>query len=133
MNETGTQTVAWTLRRSTRTRRLWITVQRDGSVVVTAPHREPLSAIERFVREKTYWISRSLARLSRYKDDVMLPRDRRSYLLHREAARAVVHGLLATYAPLVGLQFGRVSIKDMRRNWGSCSEAGNLNFNYKLV
>ncbi|HTK05139.1 MAG TPA: SprT family zinc-dependent metalloprotease [Candidatus Eisenbacteria bacterium] len=133
MNETGTSTVVWTLRRSARTRRLWITVQRDGSVVVTAPHREPLPAIERFVREKAAWIARTVAHVARYKDDVLLPRDRRSYLRHRETARAIVHGWLAKYAPLVGLPYGRVFIKNLRRNWGSCSEAGNLNFNYKLA
>jgi predicted metal-dependent hydrolase len=128
-----TMDAAWTLKRSTRTRRLWLAVQRDGSVVVTAPHYATLGTIERFVRDKTAWIARTTARMAKYKDDVFLPRDRRSYLAHKERARAVILGLLAQYAPRYGLTHKRVFIKNLRRNWGSCSEAGNLNFNYKIA
>lgn len=132
MSEPGSK-ARWTLKRSSRTRRLWITVRRDGSVVVTAPTYEPLAAIERFVRAKAAWIARALEHVRRHRDDVYLPRDRRSYLRHKEAARALVHAYVARYAPLVGRPFGRIAIKDLRSNWGSCSEARNLNFNYKLV
>lgn len=133
MIETATKGAAWTLKRSARTRRLWITVHRDGSVVVTAPHSEPLAAIERFVLAKAAWIARAVENVARHRDEVYLPRDRRSYLRHKEAARALVRALVARHAPALGLPFGRIAIKDMRSNWGSCSEKGNLNFNYKLA
>jgi len=123
----------WTLKRSARTRRLWLTVRRDGSVVVTAPLHEPFAAIQRFVLDRTAWIARAIEHVRRHKDGIFLPRDRRSYLRHKEEARALVRGIVAAYAPLLGLRHGRIAIKDMRSNWGSCSEKGNLNFNYKLA
>lgn len=128
-----TSTVPWTLKRSARTGRLWVTVRRDGAVVVTAPVHAPFAAIERFVRDRAAWIARAAAKMRRYKDDVYLPRTRSSYLAHKEQARSLVHALLARHAPAYGFRFGRVAIKDLRRNWGSCSELGNLNFNYKLA
>ena len=124
---------AWTLKRSTRTRRLWLSVRRDGTVLVTAPPYAPLAAIEHFVRDRAEWIARTVAVMRRRKDDVYLPRGRRSYLACKERARLLVHGFLAAHAPFYGLRYGKVFIKDMRRNWGSCSELGNLNFNYKLI
>lgn len=127
------QRIGWTLRRSGRAKKLWVTVRRDGTVVVTAPHAAGTTAIERFVREHAAWIARAVARMRRFAGDTFLPRGRRHYLAHREAARALVHELLAEHAPAYGLRYGRVSIKDMTRNWGSCSELGNLNFNYKLA
>lgn len=129
------QLPAWELKRSRRTRRLWVRVQRDGSVTVTAPFFAPLATIERFVSERAAWIVEAVRRTARFKDDSFLPRDRRTYVARREEARALVHGLLAEYAPryAFGSRYKKVFIKNLRRNWGSCSEHANLNFNYKLV
>lgn len=37
------------------------------------------------------------------------------------------------FAPLLGVTFGRISVKDQRTVWGSCTRAGNLNFNWRLT
>lgn len=58
---------------------------------------------------------------------------RKSYELHKEAARAKVHARLRVYGERYGLSWNRVAIRDQRRRWGSCSSRGNLNFNYRLI
>ncbi len=55
------------------------------------------------------------------------------YVQHKEAARALVHARLAHFAPQYGVIFGRVAIRNSRSRWGSCSQLGNLNFNYKVL
>ena len=37
------------------------------------------------------------------------------------------------YAPLIGRSPGRISVREQRTKWGSCSSQGNLNFNWKLI
>lgn len=37
------------------------------------------------------------------------------------------------WAPLLGVSFGRVSVKDQRTLWGSCTREGNLNFSWRLA
>lgn len=37
------------------------------------------------------------------------------------------------WAPHLGVSFGRVSVKDQRTLWGSCTREGNLNFSWRLA
>lgn len=60
-------------------------------------------------------------------------RNRRQYLRYREDARALVRARLAYYNQHYQLPIRKIFIKDLKSRWGSCSERGNLNFNYRLV
>ena len=37
------------------------------------------------------------------------------------------------WAPYLGVTFNRVSVKDQRTLWGSCTREGNLNFSWRLA
>ncbi|MDD5252181.1 MAG: SprT family zinc-dependent metalloprotease [Patescibacteria group bacterium] len=142
--------ISYTVRSSVRTRRLRVIVQPGGAVLVTAPVATPMFVIEHFIADHAEWISRTVERMSRMAGHVFLSRDRRHYLRHREEARELAHRLLALHSPRLcfaskgifperakrveGVHiYKKVFIKDLRRNWGSCSERGNLNFNYKIA
>ena len=52
--------------------------------------------------------------------------------LAQEAVR-VIPERVAYYAPKVGVTYGRITIRNQRSRWGSCSSKGNLNFNCLLM
>lgn len=62
-----------------------------------------------------------------------MARGRREYVKYKEHARALVHERLAYFAPIYGIRFKRVAIRNQKTRWGSCSRNGNLNFNYKIA
>ncbi|MEM8979743.1 MAG: SprT family zinc-dependent metalloprotease [Pseudomonadota bacterium] len=48
-------------------------------------------------------------------------------------ARTALHRSVEVYAARLGREYARISIKDTRSRWGSCSTQGNLNFSWRLI
>lgn len=61
------------------------------------------------------------------------PRVDTHFLAHKELAREIVHARVAHFNQGYSFSFGRISIKNQKRCWGSCSAKKNLNFNYKII
>ena len=58
---------------------------------------------------------------------------RKNYLNNKEQARAVIMQKVLQFNAQLGYEYNRVSIKNQKTCWGSCSRKKNLNFNYKLL
>lgn len=58
---------------------------------------------------------------------------RKEYLQYRESARTLVTKQLEHFNTYYHLEYNRVSIKNQRTKWGSCSSRKNLNFSYRIV
>jgi len=55
------------------------------------------------------------------------------YKKYKEHARALAHARVAHFNSFYNFTVGRISIRNTRTRWGSCSKKGNLNFNYKIL
>lgn len=68
--------------------------------------------------------------------DYLMPsliRNRGHFLKYRADALQVVQVHLARFNELYNFQYQRVTIRNQRSRWGSCSRRGNLSFNYKIA
>lgn len=52
---------------------------------------------------------------------------------YRRRAKETIGRVVARYAGLMGVEIGEVRYKYLVQRWGSCSRAGNLNFNIRIV
>ncbi|MEL7464267.1 MAG: SprT family zinc-dependent metalloprotease [Pseudomonadota bacterium] len=51
----------------------------------------------------------------------------------KERARAALLPIVEDSAEAIGARFGRVSLRDPKGRWGSCSSKGDLNFSWRLA
>lgn len=52
---------------------------------------------------------------------------------YRDAARTVLTARVVAWAATLGVGYTRLTIRDTRSRWGSCSSAGGLNFSWRLI
>jgi predicted metal-dependent hydrolase len=126
----------YTLKHSARARRLRITVRCDASVIVTVPHFFSQIKVEKFLVEKADWIMRKMAYFKKISRNGIVIAKRGGVMEYRRLkhqARALIKEKLAEINKVYNFSFNRVSIKNHKSRWGSCSKKGNLNFNYKII
>ena len=116
-------------------RSIGIEVDREGKVTVRAPYSCEKKRIDRFLLEKENWIRQ---KVKLQKENAMKRQEKREMpeaekKYYRNLAREVLGARTGYYARKMGVTYGRISIREQKTRWGSCSSAGNLNFNWKLV
>jgi len=57
----------------------------------------------------------------------------KDYLKHKENARVLIAEKVERYNDVYGYSVRRISIRNQKTRWASCSEKGNLNFSYKIL
>lgn len=110
-----------------------IEIKNDCRVIIRAPLRMSSQDIQRFVRDKADWIEKHLEIAKRRQAIV---KDKFTDKEIKELADAAMQDIperVDRFAALVGVTIGRVTIRNQKTRWGSCSAKGNLNFNCLLM
>ena len=131
MQQRKTETFTYELIRARR-KTIAMKVGEDGKIVVRAPYGLAAEAADRFVEAHNKWI---VERQQNYENLKLL---KPSYTeeekgQYREAAKIVLNNKCRRFAERMGVTYGRITVREQKTRWGSCSAAGNLNFNWKLA
>ncbi len=110
-------------------------VKPDGQVIVRVPQKLPEREISRFVIQHADWIQKHQELVKQQRQKNPQPRMRSVEEIQKLADQAlqVIPQRVAYYAPKVGVTYGKITIRNQKTRWGSCSSRGNLNFNCLLM
>lgn len=113
--------------KNNRAKRIIISIK-PNFVRVTIPRRQTLKSAQKFVEQKIDWIkkhSKNIKLLSEKSKE--LPK------IDREEARQKLGKRLSELAQEHNFQYNRISIRNQRTRWGSCSSKDNISLNMKLL
>ena len=117
---------------------LAIEIRPDMRVVVRAPEKIPQNEIIKFVEEKQNWIKKHLVQMY-FKAEENKKQKKEPALTNADIeklcqkALSVIPDKVKYYAEIMGVIYGRITIRNQKTRWGSCSSKGNLNFNCLLM
>jgi predicted metal-dependent hydrolase len=119
--------------RHPKARRYVIRVRPDGVVRVTIPRWGSKREAQLFADAQRSWIEKQRARWRAQRDaaDVRVPPALVEQL--RARARRELPARLLELASEHGLTVARISIRNQRWRWGSCSPSGHICLNWRLV
>ena len=118
-----------------RSNRKTLAIQiRGDKLLVRAPLRATDADITAFLQKHKGWVDKHLAKV-RAQQSVAAEMKLTMDEIRDLAAKAleVIPARVKHYAPLVGVTYGRITIRNQRSKWGSCSSKGNMNFNCLLM
>ena len=117
-----------------RRRTIGLEVNTEG-LIVRAPLMASDADINMFVAKHKDWIEKHLAKAAEKKKELeqLEPLTMEDIRALADKALKVIPERVRYYAPKVGVTYGRITIRNQRSRWGSCSGKGNLNFNCLLM
>ncbi len=112
-----------------------ITIKSSDEISVRAPKWMKKADIQTYIDNNMKWIEKHLekAREAERKAENVRTLTELELLNLFEQAKLVIPKRVEMYAGQLGLNYGRITIRNQRTRWGSCSSKGNLNFNVALM
>lgn len=128
----GEANVSYSVRVSRRGRHLRMTVGVKDGLVVIIPTPWHERYVQNFLREKAKWILKHLKSVSKQKNKTVLPHNNGDYAKNKKLFLQAVTKRVEFFNSLYNFQYNKISIRNQTSLWGSCTRAGNLQFNFKL-
>ena len=120
-----------------RRKTIAIQVNSDLSVTVRAPRSASEKDIEEILKKKEAWISKHIEKIKETKERFEAEPTEK---LTREKVIALAYDALKViperveyFAKVIGVTYGKITVRNQKTRWGSCSSKGNLNFNCLLM
>ena len=118
-----------------RRKKMIMTVEKDGSVVICAPKRMGRAAIDNFYKSNIEWVKQQQAKVAENKDQYIQLSDKDIAALKKQA-KTVMAQKTEHYASVMGVCPQSVKITSAQKKWASCTkkdEAYSINYSWRTM
>lgn len=126
------KSVGYTLKTSKKAKKIRLSIHCDGSFVATRPAGLSENIVEKFIIQKTAWVLSKLEYFKQFKGSIS-GSNRGDYLKHKDEALKLANERINYFNKIYNFRFSKISVRNQKTRWGSCSRKRNLNFNYKIL
>lgn len=123
------ENISFKAKKNVRSKRMTMTIRGDRSVSITMPSFLPLPSAKLFAQKNISWVKSKLNHVP-LTPPLAKPKDLTEI---RIKARQVIRERIEYFNQFYGYSFTRITIRDQKSRWGSCSSNGTLSFNYRLA
>jgi len=119
-----------------RTKRKTLSIElKEEGLLVRAPKRMSNREIQAFILSKKDWIEKHQKIIEERREilNQYPPYIEEELKDLAKKAKEIIPAKVKYYAEIVGVSYGRITIRCQKTRWGSCSSKGNLNFNCLLM
>lgn len=120
------------LRRIKGSLSLSIRVYPNSKVIVFAPYFIPKIIITHFLNSKKKWIEKKI-KFWENSNHLFINKNNSDYLKDKEKALELITQRIDYFNNFYKFNYNKVSIRNQKTRWGSCSKKANLSFNFRLI
>ncbi len=110
-----------------------IQITKEGEIIARAPRFMSEREIIKFAEKHGDWIEKNLTRILKDKENAKPAFSDEELRELIRKAKTVIPEKVAYFAEIMGVSWGRISVRKQSTIWGSCSMNGNLSFNCLLM
>ncbi|MCR5100443.1 MAG: M48 family metallopeptidase [Butyrivibrio sp.] len=116
-------------------RSIAIEITPNAEVILRSPQRLSDAQIRKFINDKYLWIEDHLEIMRKRAANKAQKNTLSASEIEKLAddAKFDLPPRVRKYASIIGVTYGRITIRNQKTRWGSCSGKGNLNFNCLLM
>ena len=98
---------------------------KNGKIIIKAPKKVSKKEIEKIVEQKSEWIQKTLEKESK--------KQKKKELYTKEEFKKIIEKNANELIKETGLKPNKITIKQIKYAWGSCSSKKNITLNLELI